>query len=153
VIYMGEATYYLKANNCTEEALENIRKFILEACEAQDYWQDNRDMEVAGKRKEFWSKFGKKFPLTSKYLKQTKSYDNKILYGGDCNNDLAGYLDFGDKEDAEDNLELYDEQLLYNAYVWHFANWDGFADFLKSEFGLTKVRWISDEYMNPFDVL
>ena len=153
MIIIGEAVYYLKADNCTKEALENIRKFILEACEAQDYWQDNRDMEVAGKRKEFWSEFKKKFPMTSKYLKQTKSLDDKKLYGGDCNNDLAGYLDFGDKEDTEYNLELHDECMLYNAMVWHFANWDGFADFLKSEFGLTKVRWISDEYMNPFDVL
>jgi len=148
---MGEAIYYLKADNCTEEALENIKKFIIEASEAQDYWQDNREMEIAGNRSEFWIGFGEKFPLTSKYLKQTKDGDT-MLYGGDCNNDLAGYLDFGDNENA-DNLELCDENLRYHACVWHFANWNGFANFLKSEFGLKKVRWISDEYMNPFDVL
>lgn len=151
---MGEATYYLKADNCTEEALENIKKFIIEASEAQDYWQDHRDMEIAGKREKFWLEFGEKFPLVSKYLKQTKDGDT-MLYGGDCNNNLAGYMDFGNTDDGEleDNLELHDEELRYNAYVWHFADWNGFANFLKSEFGLTKVRWISDEYMNPFDVL
>lgn len=150
---MGEAVYYLKAENCTEERLEKIKKFILEVSEAQDYWQDNRDMEVAGKRKEFWSEFGKKFPMTSKYLRQTKNHDDKKLYGGDCNNDLAGYLDFGDSDDAEYNLKVCDGEMLYNACVWHFANWDGFAKFLQSEFGLENVRWISDENMNPFDML
>lgn len=150
---MGESIYYLKAENCVPEALEKIRLFIIEASEAQDYWQKHRDMEVAGKRDEFWKGFKEKFPITSKYLRQTKNYDDKKLYGGDCNNDLAGYLDFGDKEDMEYNLKVCDGEMLYNAYVWHFANWDGFAKFLQSEYGLTNVRWINEEYMNPFDML
>jgi len=152
---LGEATYYVKAQNCTIEALENIKKFILEVSEAQDWWQDHRDMEVAGKRSTFWTEFEKKFPLTSKYLKCVKGYgSDTVLFGGDCNNDLAGHLDFGDAGDVENSLELDpDGEIRYSAEVWHFAQWDGFAKFLQSEYGLTNVRWISDEYMNPFDLL
>jgi len=152
---LGEAVYYLKANNCTSEVLENIKVFLLEGIEAQDWWQEHRDREVHDEREKFWTEFGKKFPLTSKYLHTVKGYKEKdVIFGGDCNNGPAGYLDFGDVEDTECNLELLsDGELRYNAMVWHFAQWDGFAKFLQSEYGLTNARWISDEYMNPFDLL
>lgn len=153
---MGEAVYYLKARNCTPEALENIRTFLLEAAEAEDWWQEHRDMERHNERDAFWSEFKQKFPLTSKYLHTVKAYGrDTMLFGGDCDNDLAGYIDFGNDEAIEDDLDFdeVDGELRYNAMVWHFAQWDGFAKFLKTEYGLKDVRWISDEYMNPFDVL
>jgi hypothetical protein len=153
---MGEAVYYLKANNCTPEVLENIRVFILEGVKAQDWWQEHRDMEIHGERKKFWSEFEKKFPLISKYLSTFKGYKEKdVIFGGDCNNGPAGYLDFGDEEDTEHSLEFdpSDGELRYNAMVWHFADWNGFAKFLQTEYGLKNVRWVSDEHMNPFDVL
>jgi len=152
---MGEAVYYLKANNCTPEALKNIKLFLLEAAKAEDWWQEHRDMEDHNGRAKFWSAFGKKFPLTSKYLCTVKNYDGEIIFGGDCNNGPAGNLGFGNEEDAEDNLEFdsSDGELKYNAMVWHFAEWDGFAKFLQTEYGLKNVRWISDECINPFDVL
>lgn len=156
MIIIGEAVYYLKARNCTPEALENIRAFILEAYEAQDWWQDHRNMEHEGKREEFWKEFGKLFPLTSKYLHTVKAYGkDTVIFGGDCHNDPAGYMDFGNEENVDEDIDFdeSDGEFRYSAMVWHFSDWDGFAKFLQTEYGLKKVRWISDEYMNPFDVL
>lgn len=152
---MGEAVYYLKANNCTPEAFENITLFLIESAKAEDWWQEHRDMEYHNERDKFWSEFKEKFPLTSKYLHTVKNYDGVMIFGGDCNNGPAGDLGFGDGEEDIENLEFdpSDGELRYNALVWHCADWDGFAKFLKTEYGLKNVRWISEEYMNPFDVL
>jgi hypothetical protein len=83
-------------------------------------------------------------------------------FGGDFNNELAGFLNFGCEDDIE-NLEFVEDytdedgtvvgELKYSAMVWHFADWDGFAHFLHREFGLKNVRWVSDEDVNPFDAL
>jgi hypothetical protein len=155
---MGEAVYYLKANGCTEEIFEKVKLFIREGSHAEQWWQDHRDYErgIGGTRSDFWIQFDERFPMVSKYLKFIK------LHGKDCHNDLAGYLDFGWWEDGDDdsdeqNLEYDNEvnagELRYHALVWHFAEWNGFAKFLTKEFGLKNVRWVSDEYSNPFDLM
>ena len=147
---MGEATYYMKGFNCTEENFEKIKAFILEGTKAEDWWQEYRDCEGRGKRDEFWKHFDKKFPTIVKYLKSIN------LHGKDCNNDLAGYLDFGmfdSEEDIYDSVSLDGDEFRYHAYVWHFADWNGLAKFIQSEYGLRSIRWISDEYSDPFDSL
>ena len=145
---MGTATYYLKANNGTPEKMEQIRQFFLEGCKAEEYWQTNRDMDD-GKRVSFWMPFKKQFPVVSKYLAFIKRLD------GDCNNELARVLAFGDKEDIQENFAINVErkEICYHAEVWHFADWDVLVQFLESEYGLKNARWISDEYIKPFDLL
>jgi hypothetical protein len=146
---MGTATYYLKANNGTPEKMKQIRKFFLEGCKAEEYWQTNRDHIDDGKRVSFWMPFKKQFPTVSKYLAFIKRLD------GDCNNELAGVLDFGCKEDIQENFAFNAEreEIWYYAEVWHFADWDVLIRFLENEYGLKNVRWISDGYIEPFDLL
>ena len=85
---MGEATYYLKANGCTKESFEEIKKFFREGCKAEDYWQDHR-----GVKSGFWIPFEKQFPMVSIYLKHIG------MFGGDSNNilDRASRFRFGRK--------------------------------------------------------
>jgi hypothetical protein len=140
---MGEATYYLKANGCTKENFEAIKKFFHEGCKAEDYWQAHRGVKTG-----FWEPFEKKFPTVSKYLESIG------MFGKDHNNLLAGHLDFGSDAEVDDNIHLSkDRELKYSAYVWHFAEWDGLMTFLESNFGLTNARWLSDEYLDPYKQL
>jgi hypothetical protein len=146
-VNMGEATYYMKGNNCSEETLEKIREFFKEGARAGDWWQEHRDYELEGRCDQFWSEFEVEFPLVTKYTKCIG------IFGGDCNNDPAGQLDFGDEDEIDDNLELKGSQMKYSAYVWHFADWNGLMEFLQEEFGLKKCRWLSDENIDPSDLL
>jgi hypothetical protein len=144
---MGTAGYYVKMNNGNKETMEKIRLFFLEGCEAEEYWQNNRDMNE-GKQVSFWMPFKKQFPTVSKYLKFINLLDK------DCNNDLAGNLDFGSYQDIQDNFQLKDNgEIWYYAEVWHFADWNVLIKFLEHEYGVTNARWISDEYIEPFDLL
>jgi hypothetical protein len=133
----------MKANGCNEGKFELIKKFFHEGRKAEDYWQDRRDVKTG-----FWEPFEEKFPLVSKYLKSIG------LHGGDHNNSLGGTLDFGSEYDIDENFALSEDgELWYHATVWHFAEWDGLMRFLESEFGLTNARWVSDEDVNPFDLI
>lgn len=156
---MGEAFYYLKGDNCTEGAFEQITEFIKEGCNSEDFWQESRGIYNNTKKLKqdvFWKQCTERFPMVTKYLKFIKKY------GGDSNNSLAGYLDFG-REDDLDHLEFdadYTDEdgivvgrIKYNAMVWHCADWDGFTAFLQKEFGLKNVRWLSDEHIDPYDAL
>lgn len=157
---MGEATYYFKARFKSqadaEAALPRVKRLISEGIEAQDYWQDHRGMEREGKRAEFWKEFKKKFPVITKYLESYRvgcCGHEHFLVDGDCNNDLAGQLDFGSHQDDADNAEVHGSEIHYNATVWHFSHWDGFMQFLKSEFGAVKTGWLSDEYVDPSELV
>jgi hypothetical protein len=148
---MGEATYYMKANECDYAKMTKIQEFFKEGRLTEDWWQghrgyeDNKSPEM--NREAFWKIFTDKFPLVTKYLKFIE------LYGGDCNNSLAGYLEFGRDWEIDENFELEDNELRYHALVWHFADWDGLMKYLMKEFGVTNARYISDEYYDPFDGL
>jgi len=139
---MGTARYYMRAEFGSEEkaesALLKIKKFLKEAKKAQDYWQANRDMEYKDQRSQFWDKFSTLYPEVSKYL------DVAGYYGGECNNTLAGRISFGGSDEI--NIELYGDEVRYNAEVWHFANWTMFGKFLKTEYGARKFGYVSDEY-------
>lgn len=153
---MGSCVYYLKAYGCKESDVEKIKSILFEFYEAENFWQDSRGIYDGSKklpRGVFWNEFEGKFPNVSKYLKFIKRF------GKDSNNDLAGFLDFGTDEDIEDNLYLTSDggddrgELRYSAEVWHMSDWTGFTKFLKKEFGLKKVNWISEEDMNPYDLI
>lgn len=155
---MGEATYYVKARfkdqAAAEAALPGIKRFLSEGIEAQDWWQRNRGMEHDGQRAAFWDQFKAKFPMVVKYLESFHAGcggGEHCLVGGDCNNDLAGFLDFGGCEDDLDAVEVHGDELVYSATVWHFARWDPFVAFLESKFGATETGWVSDEYLDPYD--
>jgi hypothetical protein len=144
---MGEATYYCKANGCTEEKITDIHSFFHEGAKAETYWQKRRDMEYTGAREKFWDGFKIRFPIVMEYLKFSK------LAFGDCNNDLAGKLDFGHDDEIDNSFSLRGDTMYYSAYVWHFADWNPLGKFLEHKFGLRNFRWLSDEYINPFDLL
>jgi len=145
---MGEATYYFKAKFSSvekaEEAFPAVQAFLLEGAKAHDYWQDHRDMEKEH-RVEFWTEFKAKFPIVTKYLNGHVD--------GDCNNELAGQLDFGEPEDVENHLQVEGREIWYHATVWHFAVWGALASFLVTEFGALHMNHLSDEYIEPFDLL
>jgi hypothetical protein len=139
---MGEAVYYLKArfkdSKALDKAMPKIQKFLTQTGEAQDYWQKNR----SGDKTKFWAGFRKQFPLTTKFL--------GTAAGGDHNNNLAGVLSFG--QDGELKVSDRDPAVLkYNEMTWHFANWDGLAIYLCTEYGALRAEWISDEYADPSD--
>lgn len=157
---MGSCVYYLKAYGCKESDVEKIKSLLFELYEAENFWQDSRGIYEESKKLPqdvFWSEFENKFPNVSKYLKFIKKF------GKDSNNALAGYLDFGTDDDIEDSLYITSNytdksgvdygELRYSAEVWHMSDWTGFAKFLKKEFGLKRVNWVSEEDMNPFDLI
>ena len=145
---MGEATYYLKA--CfksgmeAKKNLEPIRAFLKEGCRAETFWRENRDK----KPETFWPEFEKQFPRVTEFAKYAG------VFGEDSNNGLAGVLNFGDEDFVENALRKESGPIiLYSAYVWHFADWEPMANFIVSKWGAKEVRWISDELLNPFDLL
>lgn len=146
---MGEAIYYMKVYCKSEEQaaelLPKLQAFFTEGVKAENYWQENRGEQKT--QEDFWKEFEQQFPLVSEYL----TASNRALEG-DKNNTLAGELDFGD-EDAIDRMSAAGKEILYNSMVWHFAKWDPLAAFITKKFEVEKVAWISDEYMDPFELI
>jgi len=147
---MGEANYYLKAHFKPSDDLDAIKAklaaFFAEGNEAQDWWQAHRSSAPSA----FWPEFTKRFPMVTKYLEQQTK---PRIVGGDCNNALSGLLDLVNEDDAI-AFELPDDGTFrYAAQVWHFADWDPLAAFLRMEFGAQEVNWLSDEYLSPWDSL
>lgn len=157
---MGEAIYYLKVRfKDTEEAkkaLPLIKDFFVEGIKAENFWQKHRH----GKPENFWRVFQKRFPLVYEYLDSTK-----LLNKNDCNNSLAGCLDFMNCSNkvAENKVESYvlihGTSILYSAEVWHLADWDPMCSFIEKKFGATASDWVSSDEMaegsarNPFDTI
>ena len=142
---MGSAVYHMKAR-VDESQVEPIKAFIAEGIGAYEFWQENRGKTPD----EFWPEFREKFPLVTEYLKSM----GMDVEAGDNSNSLAGNLDFGNEGDEED-IEYSTEkgELHYASEVWHFANWSPFMAFLESHFGAEKTGWLSDEYINPGDLI
>ena len=133
---MGEANYYLKATfkdaATLEKQLPSLRAFFEEGWNAYNFWQRNRSAPAY----KFWPKFKSQFPLATELL--GKRVD------GDCNNALAGEIDFVSLEDAV--FKADGNALYYGGMVWHFADWRPLCKFLKTKFGATTVDYYSDEY-------
>lgn len=169
---MGSARYYLKAEfpgiDTFARAIPEIRAFLMESVDAYDWWQEHRDLEYDGKRDEFRTAFKAEFPSVYDYLQLAGHAD------GDCNNDLSGLLDFGGADDIAmyfDDLDIPPPcitvsvgtntlivkpkpvEFLYDAEVWHGSNWDYFCTYLMKKFGATRANWISEEDVNPYNLL
>jgi len=141
---MGEAIYYLKAHfpgKITWELKQQLTAFVREGQAANEWWREHRGCPTP---EAFWERFVEKFPTIAEYLGS--------LVGGNCDNALAGVLDFGEEYDL-DALEFDGTEFRYHCTCWHFASWNPFAAFLRSKFGAIRVNWMSDEYMDPFDAL
>jgi hypothetical protein len=137
---MGEAVYTLKIHNIKKSDLPKIEAFINQGKEAEDYWQEHREMEYSGNRAAFWSEFKEKFPAVVECIEPTGLVD------GDCNNELAAKIDFADCC-GKMNLKLSEDGVLtYSAMVWHFATWNYFVKYLMKKYGGKNGRWWSDEY-------
>lgn len=139
---MGEANYYLKVIFPHNVNKQKVYDFFVEEEKAYYYWQDNR-----GSEKEtvvFWKEFTTQFPIVTKMLNE--------FVGGDKNNPLAGERSIV----APGNCLEYrweGEVLYYCAEVWHFASWDRLCNFLYSEFQADFAHWLSDEYVNLWNLL
>jgi hypothetical protein len=155
---MGEATYYCKiffdSNQSAEQALPKIKAFLKQGVQAADFWHKYRDTT---NHEKFWQDVDREFPEIGNYLRTaevTSFHDKKVrpAFGGDHDNDLAGLLDFGDESDI-DRMSVYGNIIRYSAYVWHFADWDPMLDFIKRRYGAERYTWLSDEYVDYFDLL
>lgn len=140
---MGEATYYAKIyfkdHDTAEKALAPISEFISEGQKAYKWWQENRDTHAGI----FWQMFETKFPLITEYLKHAR------LFGKDNNNGLAEHLNFGYNSEPFTN----GAEIRFSECVWHFADWGGWLSFVKDKFNARQVRYVSDEYTHPFDLI
>lgn len=150
---MGEATYYAKiwferiSKDELEQKVVQLKELLKEGSKAEDYWQHNRNKTP----EQFWPKFKEEFPNVTRYLDMINRVD------ADCNNALAGRLDFGDAEYGDlDNVHYcFDSPdncfISYYATVWHFADWDPLFRWLQDELGGIDFSWVSDEYVDIFD--
>lgn len=137
---MTTTTNYLKARFvCAEAAaaaLPAFRAFIHEGIQARAWWQAHRQLEHRGQRQTFWLRFTEQFPIVRACL--------GAFAGGDCDQALLGFLEFG----SEQANELYVEGacLFFKAPgLWNGADWEPMADYLKSHFGAAGVAWIGDD--------
>lgn len=133
---MGEATYYLKAEfpegKLGVALLHGIEEFFAEGKRAEDYWQSNRNLEPS----KFWPEFQRQFPIVTDMIAK--------FVGKEANHALAGELSFGYQDR---NIYREGNTLFVRAMVWHLADWDRLAAFLKTRFGAERVGWWSDEYV------
>ena len=155
---MGEARYYTKIFFDTpqdaQKAVPKIQKFFKQGFKAYDFWQKRQETE---NRDKLWNQIDKKFPEVGNYLRtvQYKNFNTgefEIAYGNDPDNALAGLLDFGDKNEIE-LMRVVDNAIWYSAYVWHFADWNPILNFIRKRYGALRTEWLSDEYIDPFDLL
>jgi hypothetical protein len=157
---MGEATYYGKLTfdniDSAKIAYEPFKALLLEIYSAGEFWQKYRGLEHDEEnngRGWFWQEFEEKFPNASEYLKSIDHYRSDTtnpIWGGDCNNSLAGLLDVLGSPDDTDYVLQENTYILWNSTVWHFSDWDPFIEFCKKTIkGCIKGGWLSDEYVEP----
>ncbi len=144
---MGEAFYYLKlqfeTNDSAKEILPILQEFFKEGVDSYFFWQRNRKMEDDGRRKAFWKRFKLKFPLVCEYLGD--------LVEGNCHG-MVGLLDFGDSErDVDNDMQVHQNEIWYNAWIWHCANWEPLINFLKYKFKALKGGWVSEKFFEPIE--
>ena len=137
---MGECNYSIVANfkgRLSDKKKQAIKEFFAEGIKAETYWQKNRG-ETPDR---FWPGFTFRFPVVSEYLRTCA----EINVGGECNNALAGLLDFGSsEEDLDNHMNFSSRQVTYEALVWHMANWGPLAKFMKVKFDAETV-WVGSE--------
>ena len=144
---MGEAMYYCKLFYKTKwaakDALPVVQDYFRQGAAAYEFWQTNRSQAPS----KFWPEFEKQFPEVVRYLASAELRD------GDCNNKLAGMLDFGSINDVESSFSLQGREIWYRAEVWHFANWGPMLMWICNHTEADSYGWVSDEYTEPFDLI
>ena len=140
---MGMANYYLKARFSSARAARTARrrfeKFLDQARQAEEWWQADQQRKPTPA---FWRSLKRKFPLVFESLGTKAGGDNRFL---------SYVLNFSDPD--EPSPHVAGDFLLFAAYVWHFADWDLLADYLRNKLGALGVAWISEESLDPFEVL
>ena len=140
---MGMATYYLKARfrsgPAARSALSKFTALVNEGAEAESWRRANNQLL---RTMAFWHDFQKKFALVYEYLGPQVRADYQ----------LTSYaLNFGERDNSPPTVQ--GKYLYFSAYVWHFADWSWLAKFAKSKLGALGVDWISEECVDPFDLL
>ena len=128
---MGEATYYLKAYCDSDEHAEMVAEQLklLFAEMDQIYCLNWRDAKLAAEE------LRKQYPHAADFL---ATVDTMCRFPDVCF--------------AEGTLDVGGSILYYYSLVSHLADWDPLAEYMQKKWGC-KVNWISDEYINPFDLL
>lgn len=142
---MGEARYYTKMLVPTEH-VDEIIALWKEGHAAYEFWQAHRGESP----RQFWAAFIPQFPRVWNYLESRVEKAKLGIRGNlelDCNNDLAGVLDFGEEPfpASRENLDNGKTLLEYSAIVWHFADWTILQNYLEATYNAAMV-WTSDEY-------
>jgi hypothetical protein len=115
-----------------------------EMVSAEIYWQSHRDWQRENRCHEFWLGM-KQFPEVMQYLKALD------LWGGDCNNDLAGHLEIvGTYQDAL-RMKIEGDTIVWESEVWHHADFDSIGAYFRTVYG-AELEWWSDEYIDLADV-
>lgn len=167
---MGEAVYYgklrFKDEAAAKKAFSKIKRFFVQCCRAEDFWQQHRDREYhrwadlrsyRGKKylvdDEFWAAFAKKFPQVTEYLRETgNDYLDRPYFTGDRANGLAGMLDPVGYEDDVEYMAQYDEWIQWHSEVWHMADWDPLISYLERKYDC-EGHWLSDEYLDVWHLV
>jgi len=120
---MGECVYAMVAvfpKRVKPEQLAVIKEFFKEAYKAHEYTGESEE-------------FKEKFPLVCEYLGKS---DGRML---------SGLISFGSEEDLERLIIVRGTLLTYSAEVWHFADWDLLAEYMKKKFGAKEVLLTNEE--------
>jgi hypothetical protein len=139
---------YLKARYAdpaaAAQAVPQIAALIHEGQQAHAFWKSHRRMEQQGRRAEFWMLFRMSFMDVYTCLGP--------LAGGDCDEALLGFLEFG----TPDKIELYadgNHVFLKASDLWCGADWEPLLDYLKVHCGAINAEWTGDEPSDYFALL
>jgi hypothetical protein len=139
---MAMTTYYLKARfpnaKAARTASREFTALIEESVQAETWWRGDIQRQM---KKSFVRDFKQRFPRVFDYLR-TVPFDRQSI---------SHAMALGTPDDPPPTIE--GKMLFYSAYVWHFANWSWLAKFVKQKWGALGVDWISEECVDPFDLL
>ncbi len=146
---MGEATYYAKvyfeSNDKAVSSLPKVQAFLMECVNASEWLAQNH---IPTDTKPFdLEGFAKIYPLANEFIRFVE--EEKGRSGATR---IGPLEDVGDLHEI-DSMGVAERCIYYCATVWHFADWDPLMDFIVQKFGAVNGSWLSDEYMDPFDLL
>ena len=130
---MGEATYYLKAYCDSDEHAEMVAEELKLLFAELDQVYSFRLDEINPVSDEF----RKQYPHAADFL---TSVNISTMYR------------LPDVGFAEGTLDVGGSVLYYYSLVGHLNDWEPLAEYMQKKWGC-KVNWLSDEYINPFDLL
>jgi len=122
--------------------LEELKKFINEGYKAYEFWQDNRD-KFKDLPRRFWEKFEIQFPQIKEFLESIGKF------GGDCNNTLAGILEFPTPEASE---KINDQKLVFSIVdeLWGHGSPALWAKYIAEKLNIKSEVLTEDELAERF---